>query len=112
ALLLADEIARGVRTLELGPSALPTFDRVAVHLAAGTKWSCQRGTVNQIFTVIEGRGESLIEGQRYAWSAGDMMVVPSWYEQEHVAQEDAVLLRVSDEPVMRMLGWFRQSPRD
>jgi gentisate 1,2-dioxygenase len=112
ALLLADEIAPGVRTLELGPSALPTFDRVSVHLKAGTEWSCQRSTVNQIFTVIEGRGESLIEGRRYAWSAGDMMVVPSWYLQEHVAHENAVLLRVSDEPVMRMLGWYRQQPRE
>jgi gentisate 1,2-dioxygenase len=112
ALLRAGEIAPGVRTLELGPSALPTFDRVAVHLDASTKWCCQRSTVNQIFTVIEGRGESMIEGQRYAWSAGDMMAVPSWYEQEHVAQENAVLLRVSDEPVMRMLGWYRQQPRE
>jgi gentisate 1,2-dioxygenase len=112
ALLRADEVAPGVRTLELGASALPTFDRVAVHLDAGTRWSCQRSTVNQIFTVIEGHGESMIEGQRYTWSAGDMMVVPSWYLQEHVARENAVLLRVSDEPVMRMLGWYRQQPRD
>jgi gentisate 1,2-dioxygenase len=111
-LLQADEVARGVRALELGRSALPTFDRVAHHLAAGTKWSCPRSTANQIFTVIEGRGISLIEGRRYAWAAGDMMVAPSWYEQEHVAESDAVLLRVSDEPVMRMLGWYRTQPRD
>lgn len=111
-LLRADEVAPGVRMLELGASAVPTFDRVAVHLDAGTKWCCPRSTVNQIFTVIEGHGESVIDGRGHVWSAGDMMVVPSWHEQEHVAGANAVLLRVSDEPVMRMLGWYRQQPRD
>jgi gentisate 1,2-dioxygenase len=106
-LLQAAESAPGVRTLELGPPTLVTFDRVAVHLSAQARWACPRSTVNQIFTVIEGSGVSQIGGREFSWSAGDMFAAPSWYDQVHRARGDAVLLRVSDEPLMRMLGWLR-----
>jgi gentisate 1,2-dioxygenase len=106
-LLHAPKCASGVRTLELGPETLVTFDRVAVHLSADARWSCPRSTSNQIFTVIEGCGVSNIGGCEFKWSAGDMFAAPSWYDQTHRAQEEAVLLRVSDEPLMRMLGWLR-----
>jgi gentisate 1,2-dioxygenase len=36
-----------------------------------------------------------------------MFAAPSWYQQRHVADRDAVLLRVSDEPLLRMLNWVR-----
>jgi gentisate 1,2-dioxygenase len=78
-----------------------------VHLAAGARWECPRSTVNQIFMVIEGSGVSTIAGRRFEWARGDMMAVPSWYEHEHQATGDALLLRVSDAPLMRMLGWHR-----
>jgi gentisate 1,2-dioxygenase len=110
-LLQAPECAPGVRSLELGPPRLTTFDRVALHLSAGVEWSCALSTVNQIFTVIEGNGNSLIGGRKFRWQAGDMFAAPSWYDQKHTATEDAVLLRVSDEPLIRMLDWFRAQPR-
>jgi gentisate 1,2-dioxygenase len=102
----APECAPGVRTLELGPTSLVTFDRVAVHLTAGAEWSCPRSTVNQIFIVIEGSGVSNIAGREFHWKPGDMFAAPSWYDQSHLAGQEAVLLRVSDEPLMRMLNWF------
>jgi gentisate 1,2-dioxygenase len=105
-LLASPEIAAGVRSLVLGPATLPTFDRVAVALAAGARWSCPRSTANQVFTVIEGEGESTIGDKTFRWAAGDMIAAPGWHDQRHAASADAVLLRVSDEPLMRMLGWF------
>jgi gentisate 1,2-dioxygenase len=106
-LLQAPECASGIRTLELKPATLVTFDRVAVHLSADARWSCPRSTSNQIFTVIEGCGVSNIGGREFTWSAGDMFAAPSWYDQTHSALDETVLLRVSDEPLMRMLGWLR-----
>jgi gentisate 1,2-dioxygenase len=106
-LLRAKEIVPGVRVLELGPPSLVTFDRVVVHLSDQTPWHCLRNTSNQIFTVIEGRGVSTVEGRKYYWSRGDMIAVPSWYDHVHVADGDAMLLRVSDKPLMDMLDWFR-----
>jgi gentisate 1,2-dioxygenase len=105
-LLAAPETAPGVRQLLLGPPALPTFHRVALRLAAGSRWHCPRSTANSIFTVIEGSGRSRIGERDFEWRRGDMIAAPGWYDQSHSASEDAVLLRVSDEPLMRMLGWY------
>jgi gentisate 1,2-dioxygenase len=101
------EIAPGVRTLELGPPQLVTFDRVVLHLAAGTQWSCARSTANRIFTVIEGEGVTRVAGREFHWRTGDMLALPSWYEYRLDASSDALLLRVSDEPLLRMLNWYR-----
>jgi len=42
-----------------------------------------------------------------AWEPGDMFAAPSWIPQQHASDTDAVLLRVSDAPLMRMLDWYR-----
>lgn len=100
------ECARGVRQLVLGPATLLTFDRVAIHLAAGAEWQLDRSTVNQVYTVVQGRGRSRIGEQEFSWERGDMVVAPAWRDQQHSASEDTLLLRVSDEPLMRMLNWY------
>ncbi len=103
-----DEFVPGVRALKLGPPTLTTFDRVVIRLSTKTEWRCIRKTTNQIFTVVEGSGVSTVEGRVFHWARGDIIAVPSWYEHFHMAESDAVLLRVSDEPLMRMLDWFRE----
>lgn len=108
-LLASPEVAPGVRSLVLGPAQLTTFDRVVIHLAGNAAWTCHRNTANLIFNVIEGSGVSTIGDRKFHWQRGDMFAVPSWIDHSHVASEDALLLRVSDEPLMRMLGWFRSA---
>jgi len=106
-LLESSEIAPGVRSLELGPPQLVTFDRVVLHLAAGTQWHCPRSTANRIFTVVEGKGVTRVAGREFHWHAGDMFALPSWYDYSLESGSDALLLRVSDEPLLRMLDWYR-----
>jgi gentisate 1,2-dioxygenase len=108
-LLAAPQAAPGVRTLELGPPTLPSFDRVAVRLTRGAEWRCPRSTASSIFAVIEGRGASSVGGTQFEWEAGDMLAVPGWLEHTHAASADAVLLRVSDAPLLRALGWMREN---
>ncbi|HTH96213.1 MAG TPA: cupin domain-containing protein [Stellaceae bacterium] len=106
-LLQAPEVASGIRTLELGPPRLVSFDRTVVAMKPRREWHCLRDTANKVFTVIEGTGTSTVEGRQFRWSVGDMIAVPSWYEHTHVADKEALLLRVSDEPLLRMLDWYR-----
>jgi gentisate 1,2-dioxygenase len=106
-LLTAPECAPGVRTLELGPPRLPTFDRVVVRLRREAEWFCARTTANRIYTVVEGRGVTEVGGRVFAWETGDMIAMPSWLDHTHMASEDAVLLRVSDAPLLHMLDWLR-----
>ncbi|WP_299791432.1 cupin domain-containing protein [Ramlibacter sp.] len=105
-LLDAPECAPGVRTLVLGPATLVSFDRVAVRLARDAAWTRDRSTANEVFTVVQGSGRSRSGEREFTWSRGDMIAAPAWQDQQHVADEDSILLRVSDEPLMRMLGWY------
>jgi gentisate 1,2-dioxygenase len=102
----APEIAEGVCQYVLGPATLVTFDRVAMSLAAGAQWEHGRCSASQIYTVVQGSGRSRIGDRDFDWRRGDMIAAPSWQEQRHQADEDAILLRVSDEPLMRMLSWY------
>ena len=106
-LLAQPEIAPGVRLLELGPPTLPTFDRVAVSLAQGATWVVARATPNAIFMVIEGAGTSWVDGRQFTWERGDMIAIPGWLDHRHTAASDAVLMRMSDQPLLEKLDWVR-----
>jgi gentisate 1,2-dioxygenase len=102
----APETSAGVRELILGPATLVTFDRVAIHLGGGVRWAPDRSTANQILVVVQGRGSSRVGEREFTWERGDMIAAPAWCDQSHQADVETILLRVSDEPLMRMLGWY------
>lgn len=107
-LLAAAEINDGVRALKLGPPELRTFDRNALHMRPATRWTRPKSTINRIYSVIQGRGRSEFADAQFEWNRGDMIAVPSWHEHTLVCDQDAVLLEVSDEPLLRMLDWVRE----
>ena len=43
----------------------------------------------------------------FDWKRGDVMAAPAWRPHFHESSDDAILLRVTDEPVMKQLGFFR-----
>lgn len=106
-LMGAAECAPGVKTLVLGPPTLATFDRTAISLRAGSRWDIPRHTANEIYVVVAGQGKSTIGAHQYSWGKGDVMAAPSWMDQHHEAADDAVLIRMSDAPLMQAVGWLR-----
>jgi gentisate 1,2-dioxygenase len=106
-LLAQPEVQSGVRQLLLGPATLSTFDRTAVSIGRGASWTVARETPNVILMVVEGEGTSRIGDAEFHWGPGDMMAVPCWNEHRHAADSDAVLVRMSDAPVMAFAGWLR-----
>jgi gentisate 1,2-dioxygenase len=88
-----------------GASVLPTM-ACAVHRIRGHSAPVRRAG-NGVYVVFRGRGESVIDGQRFVWGPGDMFAVPSWSAVEHIAV-GADLFVVSDEPVLRALGIQRR----
>lgn len=104
-----EEVGDGVRRIELGP---PRLDTIALHLSRIEKLKTaagERSTANSIYAVIDGAGRSDIDGVNFEWRRGDVFVVPSWRPSRHVAEATSYLLRVSDEPLMKKLNWFRQA---
>ena len=64
-------------------------------------------TANNVYAVVKGTGATIVDGERFEWSRGDVIAAPAWLPHFHEAAEDALLLRVTDEPVMQRLGFYR-----
>jgi gentisate 1,2-dioxygenase len=95
-----------------GASVLPTLACGMRRLIGGrsTPPTCRSG--NRILVVHRGTGHSVIDGQRFDWGPGDMFVVPSWSALEHHPAETADVFTLSDTPVLRALGIYREQVLD
>jgi gentisate 1,2-dioxygenase len=93
--------------VEFGAPALDTTALYMMQLAPGRRTATHRSTANNIFAVVRGSGTTTIDGERFAWTRGDVMAAPAWRSHFHEAADDAILLRVTDEPVMKRLGFYR-----
>lgn len=96
------------REVELG--APPALRTMAVHvqrLSAGFVSPLHQTTANAIYTVIEGSGVTQVGDKALAWSRGDVFVVPAWQPHQHHVNANTHFVRVSDEPVMKALDFFR-----
>jgi gentisate 1,2-dioxygenase len=95
-----------------GASVLPTLSCGMHRLLAGRATLPRQQTGNVIWVVFRGEGTSIVGGQRFDWSAGDMFVVPSWVPVEHHATTAADLFTLADSPVLRALGVHRENTLD
>ena len=95
------------REIELGSPAMPTIALHVQQMGAGFASVTRRTTANSIFTVLEGRGVTVVDGITLGWERGDIVAVPSWRPFQHVVHEDAYLVRASDEPVFDALDLLR-----
>ena len=102
-----DRSGRHGTMIELGQPALDTMALYMMRLAPGRATTSYRTTANTLYAVVEGEGTTTIEGRRFDWARGDVIVAPSWHTQSHQTRDGAVLFRVTDEPVMERLGFLR-----
>jgi len=80
-------------------------------LRPGEHTKSHRHTGSFLYHVAKGSGHSIINGDRYEWCEKDIFCVPSWAWHEHAngsESENAVLFCLSDLPVMRKLGLYRE----
>ncbi len=107
ALDAAQEQRPGERHVMLGPAHLDTM-RLQVHrLQPGHAFDYPRTTASVVYAVIDGTGETEVDGERLTWARGDVLVVPAWRPHVHRVNEASHLLRVSDEPFLERLHWLR-----
>jgi gentisate 1,2-dioxygenase len=110
---LAEAGARGngwPAEIALGDEPLDTMALSMIGLEAGQQTKPRKVMANSVFGVAKGSGTTEVEGARLSWNRGDVIVVPSWREHVHRSDDGAVLFRVTDEPVMRKLGFLREGP--
>jgi gentisate 1,2-dioxygenase len=98
---------------QTGGPLLPTMACYIQLIRAGAKLKAHRQTGSAVYYVERGHGETVIDGVRYVWGKGDVMVMPSWAVREHAntsKSEDAILFSISDVPVLEKLGLHKTEP--
>ena len=89
-----------------GGWAMKTMGANMQMLPGGFQGTAHRHTGNVVYNVAEGRGYSVIGGQRFDWEEHDIFCVPAWMWHEHVnlSDEKVFLFSFNDFPVMDALG--------
>lgn len=91
-----------------GSSICPTFDcwmhRGGPRLSAPAR----RKTGNSIFVVFSGSGSTSVGDTVFEWEAGDVFVAPSWAAVRHRPREVSNLFEMTDRPILRALGLYRE----
>ena len=95
-----------------GPT-MPTIQCALSLLRPGHETEAHRHTSTVIYHAFRGRGSSFVGEERFDWEAGDSFVVPLWHPHRHsnrAASEEAILFSMSDAPVLKSLGLYREEP--
>lgn len=95
-----------------GRSALPTLGLQIARLSEGAHSQPYRKTGSSVFVILNGSGNSVINGIRFDWGRGDIFVAPSWATLEHEAIEKSEIFSINDTPVLRALELFREEHVD
>jgi gentisate 1,2-dioxygenase len=106
-----DESGRYGRQIEL-EHPMRTMGLFMIGVDRGERTEPVRTTANNVYAVVAGRGRSVVDGEELRWERGDVFVAPAWRTHQHQADEDAVLFRVTDEPVMSALALLRTTSGD
>src|SRR3546814_13350741 len=80
---------------------MPSVGLRAGRLETGNTDRRNRSSANRIYSVVSGCGTSRVDGEMVCWERGDTFSVTSGHWVEHQADEDAMLIEMSDEPLIR-----------
>ena len=94
--------------INLAAPDMPSMGLYVHRFDSGSRTRRERSTTNAVFCVMEGSGTTIIEGETIEWSRGDTFAAPMWRWIEHAANEDSMVFRMTDEPVMRFAKYYRQ----
>jgi gentisate 1,2-dioxygenase len=95
------------RQIDLSSPTMPTITIKVHDWKAGWANTPYRHTANTIYVVLRGQGRSQIGDSSFDWGFGDVMAAPLWSRQAHRASEDAVVVALSDEGLMKHARYYR-----
>jgi gentisate 1,2-dioxygenase len=96
---------------QTGQECLPILGFSALALRPGETFSPKRRSASQVFHVIEGEGEALIDGGELNWSESSTFAVPTHAElsiRNGSTRKNAYLFMVDDAPMQRKLGFYEE----
>jgi gentisate 1,2-dioxygenase len=94
-----------------GGPAMTTIQCAVQLLSPKDETESHRHTSTVIYHVFLGKGATQIGERRFDWEQGDSFVVPLWHVHRHSnrsSTENAILFSMSDAPVLKALGLYRE----
>jgi gentisate 1,2-dioxygenase len=99
---------RDAKTVEVGKNVMPTIAMHLIRQPKGGRIEVAKSTTNNIYAVVSGKARVTPEGSATETiEPGDVIAIPCWHAHRIEAPEDAVVFRVSDEPLLKKLGLER-----
>src|SRR5262252_2184827 len=108
-----DDLALEYAHPQTGGTLLPTMSCWVQMLRPGKKLRAHRHTGSAVYYVVQGMGETIIDGVRFEWARGDVITLPSWALHEHAnmsSSDAAILFSIQDRPVLDALGLYYEEP--
>lgn len=96
---------------ETGADVLPTMGFTAMMIEAGGKEAPPLRSCSSAFHVIEGKGHSIVNGERIDWAAKDTFTAPVFAEITHHADDESFLVRIHDRPLQEKLDYYEERAR-
>ena len=104
-----DGISLEYRHPQTGGTVLPTMGCRIQLLRPNEHTKAHRHTGSAVYHVVQGQGQTIIDGKSFGWRKGDIIALPPWSLHEHIngsAKADAVLFSIQDAPVLAALGLY------
>lgn len=99
---------------ENGTPVFTTISYRAQLLRPGEETLPYRHTASTIYFVLEGAGETEVDGETLAWEKNDFFVVPNhrWHRFVNKSGKDAVLYSYTDAPLLEKVGHYHAQGKD
>jgi gentisate 1,2-dioxygenase len=95
------------KTVEVANGVMPTIALNLMRRPKGTSASFDKSTANTIYAVVSGKVRFIAGGFDETTGVGDVVAMPCWHAHTIEAQQDAVVFKVSDDPIFEKLGLSR-----
>lgn len=87
----------------------PTIGAAARQLIGGEATAEHRHNATEIYYVVSGTGQSIVDGEAYNWGQRDLFVIPPDQPHYHNPDGDATLFAITDRPLLEALNFYRES---
>jgi len=100
-----------VNPMSGGPT-MSTLGCFMQSLRPGLETREHRHTSSTVYFVVKGEGVTRVGDEELHWSEHDTFVIPNWMRHRHLntSPEKALLFSVTDEPLLRSIGLYREDP--
>ena len=100
------------KRIVLDTHTMPTMGIWVHRWKPGWQSRPYRTTSNQVFLVMQGSGRSTVGGQTIEWRFGDTFAAPCWHDIRHEAADEAQVMCMTDEPLLRFAKYHRRQALD